>query len=138
VAESNRQLFDSTCKVFRTVCYVAKENRPFVDHPSLVELQTMNGIKLGNMLHSNVAAADIAEHTAGDMRKKFVNAVLDAKLPLSTLIDDSACLGYKSCLIVYLQCSVDGSCEPLPVLLDLLALDSTDADPIVASLPKCM
>ena len=102
VAENNREQFDSTCKVFRTVYYVAKENRPFVDHPSLVDFQALNGVKLGQMLHSNVTAADISEHIAGDMHKKLVDAVLDAKLPFSTLIDESTSLGQKSCLIVCL------------------------------------
>ena len=76
----------------------------------------MNGVKLGNVLHNNVAAADIAEHI--DIHKKLVNAVLDTKLPFSTLIDESTSLGQKYCLTVYLRCSVDGSCEPLCVFLD--------------------
>ena len=138
LTDNSKELVDITCKVFRTVYYVAKENRPFVDHSSLIDLQTMNGIRLGRMLHSNVTAADIADHIADEMRKKLVCAVLDAKLPFSTLIDESTSLSQKSCLIVYLRCSVDNTCEPVCVFLDLLELDGTNADAIVASLMKCL
>jgi len=85
-----------------------------------------------------ITAADIADHIADEMRKKLVCAVLDAKLPFSTLIDESTRLSQKSCLIVYLRCSVDNTCEPVCVFLDLLELDGTNADAIVASLMKCL
>lgn len=38
--------------VFRTAYHLAKKNRPFSDHESLTELQEMNGIKMGSILHS--------------------------------------------------------------------------------------
>lgn len=39
-------------KVFRTVYFIAKNNKPFDDHTDLVELQEMNVINLGQTLHS--------------------------------------------------------------------------------------
>lgn len=37
--------------VFRTAYYIAKYNRPFDDHIKLIELQKLNGLKVGNTLH---------------------------------------------------------------------------------------
>ena len=33
--------------VFRTVYYLAKNNRPFSDHPALIDLQKLNGLDCG-------------------------------------------------------------------------------------------
>jgi len=64
VVESQKEHVDATCKVFRTVYYIAANNRPYVDHPGLIDLQSLNGVKLDRMLHSNNAATDIADHIA--------------------------------------------------------------------------
>lgn len=37
--------------VFQTAYHLAKKNRPFSDHESLIELQGLNGIKMGLILH---------------------------------------------------------------------------------------
>jgi hypothetical protein len=122
-----------TNKVFPTVYYVAKRNRPYVDHPELVQLQVLNGLDMGRMLRSNVVAADICEHMSDEMRKKLVNAIMAAALPVSVLIDESTSLGQKSCLVVYLRCSVDASCNPVTLFLDLLELSDLSADSIVTN-----
>lgn len=38
--------------VFQTASHLAKNNRPFSDHESLIELQELNGIKMASLLHS--------------------------------------------------------------------------------------
>jgi len=43
----------TTAKVFRTVYKQAKLNRPFADMEHEVQLQKMNGIDLGRILHSD-------------------------------------------------------------------------------------
>jgi len=108
-------------------------NRPYVDHPGLIDLQSLNGVKLGRMLHSNNAATDTADHIADEMRRKLLQSVVDAKLQFSVLIDESTSLSQKSCLIVYLRCSVHAECELITVFLDLLELSSLTADAIVES-----
>ncbi|KAF3833309.1 hypothetical protein F7725_026974 [Dissostichus mawsoni] len=45
--------------VFRTAYYIAKNNRPYSDHPGLIELQMINGVNIGRVLHSNVTCTDI-------------------------------------------------------------------------------
>jgi len=138
VVENQKEQVDVTCKVFRTVYYLAANNRPYVDHPGLIDLQSLNGVKLGRMLHSNNAATDIADHIADEMRCKLLHSVIDAKMPFSVLIDESTSLSQKSCLIVYLRCSVVAGCEPVSLFLDLLELSSLTADGIVESLIPCL
>ena len=48
----NSKHINSTMRIFRTAYSIAKNNRPFSDHPRLVELQQLNGIDLGLSLHS--------------------------------------------------------------------------------------
>ncbi|VVC42683.1 Hypothetical protein CINCED_3A008566 [Cinara cedri] len=42
----------STTLIFHTAYYIAKFNRPFNDHFNLLQLQQLNGIKIGTTLHS--------------------------------------------------------------------------------------
>ena len=124
--------------MFRTAYFVAKNNRPMLDHPDLIELQEVNGVELGRMLHSNVVATDIVSHISHEMKQKLVTAVISAKTPISVLIDESTSLGQKSCLIVYLRCSVSDNCQPTTVFLDLLELPGLDASTIVHTLMTCL
>ena len=39
-----------TTVVFRTAYYIAKSDRPYTDHPDLLDLQQLNGIKVGRVL----------------------------------------------------------------------------------------
>lgn len=103
------------CHLMCSVLF-AKNNRPFLDHPDLIELQELNGIKAGRMLHSNVVAADIVSHIADEMRRKLVNAIIEEKLPFSVLIDESTSLSQKSCMIVYLRGCVSHCFEPVTLL----------------------
>ena len=103
-----------------------------------MQLQELNGIDMGRMLHSNVVAADICEHISQQMRRKLISAIIAAGLPISVLIDESTSLSHKSCLIVYIRCSVDDSVGPVTVFLDLLELSSLSAESIVDSLLSCL
>ena len=129
---------ETTSRVFRTVYYIAKSNRPFADHPDLIDLQAANVANMGQMLHSNVTATDVAEHIAFKMREKLVKAIIDSKLPFSVLINESTSLSQKSCLIVYIRCCVDECSEPTTVYLDLLELSSLTADVTVEMLLDCL
>lgn len=52
IDNQNLEFHVSTKRLLTTVYYLAKNNRPFSDHPDLVELQSINGIWLGNSSHS--------------------------------------------------------------------------------------
>jgi hypothetical protein len=138
VIENQKVHIDTTARVFCTVYHIAKQNLPFVDHPELVNLQQLNGVDMGRVLHSNVVATDICDFLYTEMCKKLIESVIAAGLPISVLIDESTSLGQKSCLIVYLRCSVDAACGPLTVFLDLVELNDLGADSIVEALINCL
>jgi hypothetical protein len=48
----NKDRFDSTERIFHTAYKVAKMNRPFTDLPVDVEVQELNGLDTGRVLHS--------------------------------------------------------------------------------------
>jgi len=59
--------FSATCNVFRTAYFVAKNDRPYVDHPQLIDLQQLNGPDVGCLLHSNVVKLtkySLGKHTS--------------------------------------------------------------------------
>lgn len=57
-------LCSSTEYIFRTTYFIAKCNRPFDDHSKLIELQQLNGVKLGTTLHSRYSSTMIISHIA--------------------------------------------------------------------------
>ena len=59
-----------TESIFRTVYEIAKCYRPYSDLPRLVELQILNGLNSGTILHSRFSATEIVNHIASDMKKK--------------------------------------------------------------------
>ena len=131
------EILASTHNVFRTAYYLAKGNRPYSDHPNLVELQRMNGANVGRVLHSNVTCADIVHFISVDMRQALLNSIKQTQPKLTVIVDESTSFSKKSCLIVYLRTSVHDS-EPLTFFLDLLELESTTADGITGDLLKCL
>jgi len=51
-ARSEQAIFQSTARVFRTAYYVAKNNKPFTDLESLIDVQEGNSLDMGRVLHS--------------------------------------------------------------------------------------
>ena len=51
VIDQQHTEFNATCNVFRTAYYLAKKNRPFSDHSNLIDLQSLNGVNVGWLLH---------------------------------------------------------------------------------------
>ena len=100
IVSNQKHYLESTCKVFRSVYYIVKNNRPFLDHADLIELQELNGVDVGLIIK---------------------------KLPFSILIDESISLSKKSCMIVYMQC-VSDNFEPVTIFLALLKLSGLTAD----------
>ena len=127
-----------TCNIFRTAYYIASNDRPFTDHSTLIDLQRLNGVDVGRVLHSNVICADIVGHIANEMKTKLVQQFVAAKPMISILIDESTSLNKESCLIVYIRITLNDDAEPLTFFLSIVALNSTTADSIVAALVSCL
>ncbi|KAF0746987.1 E3 SUMO-protein ligase KIAA1586-like, partial [Aphis craccivora] len=109
----------STIKVFRTVYFIAKNNRPFDNHSYLVELQQMNGVLLGQTLHSRYSSTSIIDHIATKMRNKIVQNIIETNSKISLLIDESTTNSLLSGMIIYLKASISYD-SPVFIFLDLI------------------
>ena len=69
VIEQEKEHVRATANVFRTAYYIAKNDRPYLDHPELIDLQRANGVNVGRVLHSQTVCVDIIDHIACGMRK---------------------------------------------------------------------
>ena len=127
-----------TNNVFNIAYHIAKNNRPYVDHPSLIDLQRKAGVNVGRVLHSNVICADIIDHIATEMRKKLLLDIIRKKPPVAVLVDESTSNSNKTCLIVYIRCSLDNSLSPVTFFLDLIELGETTAAGICKALLDCL
>ena len=138
VAEQEKELLTTTCNIFRTAYYLAKHDRPYLDHPGLVDLQKTNGSDMGRILHSPTVCTDIVDHIAREMRAKLISSIMTQKKPFSVLIDESTSLGAKSCLIIYIRSCVGDSNDPLTFFLDIVELTDTTAAGILDALLGCL
>ncbi|KAF3858860.1 hypothetical protein F7725_012061, partial [Dissostichus mawsoni] len=104
-ASSQESVFESTAKVFMTAYYVAKNNKPFTDFESLIDLQHANSADLGPCVITD--------------EKGTSKKIIETKSKITVLADESTSVGHKSTLIVFLKASVDGDMEPIAFPLDL-------------------
>jgi len=127
-----------TTVVFRTAYYIAKCDRPYTDHPDLLDLQKLNGIKIGRVLQSNVSCAGIIDHIAMEMRHKLTSHIIAQKVLFSILIDESTSLNRTSFCILYIRTTLDVSVGPITFFLDIVQLDRTTSDAITDALCTCL
>ena len=50
-----------------------KNNKPFTDFESLIDLQEGNSLDVGRVLHSKTIAVNIIDHVSSQMKKKILN-----------------------------------------------------------------
>ncbi|KAF4529208.1 hypothetical protein B566_EDAN011454 [Ephemera danica] len=82
----NQVIFNNltvTEHVFNTVYYIAKNNRPYSDHPDLIELQKINECNVGVTLHSRTSAMEIISHISREMRQKIVIHCMNHRIELA-------------------------------------------------------
>ena len=94
---------ETTNRIFRTVYFCAKKNRPLLDHPDLVDLQEQNGLDMGRVLHSDTVAVDIAKHIASEMRKRVCNDIRDNKTYITIMVDESTSFSNRSAIVVFVR-----------------------------------
>nr|XP_015816363.2 E3 SUMO-protein ligase KIAA1586 [Nothobranchius furzeri] len=100
--------YNSTCNVFRTAYKTGKHVRPFTDMPVDVQLQVLNGVNMGRVLHSNNTCAHILDHIAAAMKEKIVNEIVMNRRKLCVLIDESTTISGKFVLVVCLRAAIAG------------------------------
>jgi hypothetical protein len=138
VEEMQKADYAATSNIFRTAYYIAHNNRPFTDHTDLIDLQKLNGVKVGRVLHSNVICADIIEHISSEMKGKLMKYLIENKPPIAVLVDESTSLSKKSCLVVYIRCCTEVQAEPVTFFLDLVELVDMSAAGIATALLQCL
>uniref|UniRef100_A0A3P9DGL4 HAT C-terminal dimerisation domain-containing protein n=1 Tax=Maylandia zebra TaxID=106582 RepID=A0A3P9DGL4_9CICH len=129
--------YASTCNVFRTAYKIGKHGRPFTDMPIDVQLQVLNGVKMGRVLHSNNACANILDHIAAEMKKKVVNDIVMNERKLCVLIDESTTISGKSVLVVCLRSAISSE-NPDTIFFELIELQGTTAKDITEALLGCL
>jgi len=122
--------------VFRTAYHLAKKNRPLSDHESLIELQELNGIKMGSILHSR--ATQIIKHVANEMQNKIIRSIIASSSKLAVLIDEASSLSHKAVMTVSVKASVQEEESPEFIFLELVELENQRADGIVEGLLTCL
>ena len=125
----------TTERVFRTVYNIAKNQRPFTDLPHEIELQILNGISMGRILHSDKKCAKIVAHIASEMKKTICKKIISLKNKISRLIDESTTLSKKTMLVVVIRTFFGNfPGEAYVFNLDLIELSSTTAENITRKL----
>jgi hypothetical protein len=139
ITDSCKQLIKQNKKktesVFRTAYYLTKSNRPFTDYPNLIELQELNGVDCGKILHSRYNATEIVNCIADEMKSILLKEIISNESKIAVVIDESTTLCRKSCLVVYLKASVSSfEHEPELIFLDLIELPSQKSETITTVL----
>lgn len=102
-----------------------------------MELQKLNGIDIGNTLHSRFSSTSIVSHIAVEMKKKIVCNIVKSKSKLSVLIDESTTLSTKSAMVVYIKASISFE-DPIFIFLAVVELEHQTSENIVAQLIDCL
>lgn len=136
VAEQQKHLYDSTTRVFRSVYSLMKNNRPFTDLPSLINLQAKNGLDMGIILHSETTAADISGLIGSEMRAKLCAEVISSGSKIALIMDESTTIASKSVLILYIRAAVRNTVTSF--FLDLVEMNGCGADDIVRAVMKTL
>ena len=129
-----------TANIFRTAYKVVKENQSFHNFESEIDLQELNRIEMGRILHSTNACINVVNHISCEMRKKLANEIVRSDNKISLIVDESTTLSQKSTVIVYIRvCLADsGMNSPVNLFLDLVELESVTAQRVFDSLLNCL
>ncbi|KAG0419175.1 hypothetical protein HPB47_004292 [Ixodes persulcatus] len=111
---------EATKKIFRIAYKQAKNCRPFSDFSDEIDVQTANGVDIGN-----------------EMQKSMCRALIEVGAKFSVLIDESTTVSKHSTLIVYLR-SDFGHLQPVTVFLDLVEVTDGTAAGIKEALLTCL
>jgi hypothetical protein len=121
-----------TAKIFPTAYKVAKSNQSFSNFEMDIDLQELNGVDMGRILHSKNACINIIK----EMKNILVRKIISFKSKISLIIDEATTLSQKSTLILYIRVLISG-CEmtaPVNLFIDLIELDDVTATGIFSSL----
>jgi hypothetical protein len=101
-----------------------------------VDLQELNGIDMGRILHSTNACINIVNHIGNEMRTTLIRKIIDSKSKFSLILDESTTVSLKYVLIVYVRTYIQeiDMQDPVNLIIDLIELEDTTANWIYRSL----
>lgn len=128
----NSKHLETTEKVFRTAYYLCKNERPFTDHPSLIDLQQANGMDMGVLLQSRQVGGDICEFIGTEMQKKLAAQIVSSNEKVAIMIDESTTSSTATTLVVCMRTFIESS--PLTFYLDLVEVEEASSGTITLKL----
>jgi hypothetical protein len=105
---------------------VAKEKQSIKHFEDEINMQELNGINMGHILHSTNACINVVSHTASEIINK---KIVSSKGRISLISDESTTISKKSTLILYVQVFIP-DCRmsaPANLILGLIELDDVTA-----------
>eukprot|EP00102_Acyrthosiphon_pisum_P010394 XP_008178697.1 PREDICTED: E3 SUMO-protein ligase KIAA1586-like [Acyrthosiphon pisum] len=121
---------ETTRKVFITAYFIAKNQRPYTDLPKLVDLQTVNSLNMGRILHTDKSCNSIIEHISVEIRIKICNDIIENQRKFCIIVDESTTLSQKTMLVICLRTVVGPNNEVITFFFDIIELTNTSADSI--------
>ena len=116
-------------------------NQSFNSMESEIDLQELNGLDMGRILHSTNACSNIVDHIAHEMRKKLVSEIIKSGSKISILIDESTTISNISSLIIFVRTCLPNHDMNFPVnlFLDLVELkEGVKAVDVFNSFMNCL
>lgn len=71
IAAQRKEEHIVTERIFRTAYHLAKQNKPFFEFENEIDVQILNGLDMGRILHSNVSATNIVNHISKSMQESL-------------------------------------------------------------------
>ncbi|XP_065675613.1 E3 SUMO-protein ligase KIAA1586-like [Hydra vulgaris] len=99
--ENRKQQLSSLPNIFRTAYKVAKGNQSFNNFEMEIDLQEINGVEMGRILHSTNACINIVNHIGNEMRKKIIAKVIKSKMELESVTAKGVFVALLECLHSY-------------------------------------
>ncbi|XP_054834515.1 E3 SUMO-protein ligase KIAA1586-like isoform X2 [Eublepharis macularius] len=125
-----------TNKIFRTVYKAAKKNQSFNDFEAEIDLQELNGVDMGRILHSPSACINIINHIGSEMRATLIRKITDSPSKISLILDELTTVSQESVLILYIRTYIEEIDveEPVNLFIGLIELEDVTANGIYQSL----
>ena len=119
---------------------MAKENQSFHNFESEVDVQELNGVDMGRILHSTNACINIVNHIGEEMLRNLTKEVIKSDSKFAIMIDESTTLSNASTLIIYVRTCLAGTgmSSPVNLFIDLVELENVTAKGILDSLLGCL
>lgn len=106
----------------------------------MCELQEANGLNLGVSLKSRYSATEIIDSISAQMKAQLTKAIVSKCRFISITVDESTSVSNISTVMIYVRATwpTEDSSECFAFPLELLALDSLDAEHVMTKIVDCL